>query len=192
MKKIAVILMGLLAMPAVYAGPFMKPGLWEVHLGKQVMDGKDMAPQMAAAQSMLQEQMAKMSPAQRKQMEQMMGGQAIPGSGGQRICISPEMAAQDKPMMPPEAKCEPSKFERSGNTLTFELNCNADGRTIAGRGTSVTSGDLVTSSMDMTTTDARGRHTMQSESQMKYLGADCQGVKPVEQLMKSMQVRPKQ
>jgi hypothetical protein len=46
--------------------------------------------------------------------------------------------------------------------------------------------------MDMTTTDARGRHTMQSESQMKYLGADCQGVKPVEQLMKSMQIRPKQ
>jgi len=192
MKKIAVILVGLLAMPAVYAGPFMKSGLWEVHLGKQVMDGKDMAPQMAAAQAMMQEQLAKMSPAQRKQMEQMLGGQAMSGSGGQRICISPEMAAQDKPMMPPEAKCEPSKFERSGNTLTFELHCNTEGRAIAGRGTSVTSGDLVTSSMDMTTTDARGRHTMQSESQMKYLGADCQGVKPVEQLMKSMQVRPKQ
>jgi hypothetical protein len=156
------------------------------------MDGKDMAPQMAAAQAMLQEQMAKMSPAQRKQMEQMMGGQAMPSAGGQRVCISPEMAAQDKPMMPPDAKCEPSKFERSGNKLTFELNCNADGHTIAGRGTSVTSGDLVTSSMDMTTTDARGRHTMQSESQMKYLGADCQGVKPMDQLMKGLSAKPKQ
>jgi hypothetical protein len=30
----------------------------------------------------------------------------------------------------------------------------------------------------MKMTDARGRHTMQTESQMRYLGPDCQGIKP--------------
>lgn len=192
MKKYAAMFVCLAMIPAVHAGPFMKPGLWEVHVVKQVMDGRDMAAQMAATQAMMQEQMAKMSPAQRKQMEQMMGGQARPSAGGSRICISPEMAAQDKPMVPADAKCEPSKFERSGNKVSFEFNCTTQGHTTTGKGTSVTNGDSITSSMDMTMTDARGKHAIQNESQMKYLGADCQGVKTMEQLLKDAQARQKQ
>lgn len=169
-------------------GSSMKPGLWEVKQIKQVMDGQDMAAQMASAQAQMQQQLAKMSPEQRKQMEAMMGRQGLPSptaaAGATRICISPAMAAMDKPMVDPEGRCEPAKVSRSGNKTSFEFNCKVQGRATVGKGESTHSGDTVTTRMDMTTTDASGRHTMQSESQMKYLGPDCQGIKPVDQMVK--------
>lgn len=192
MKKCAVLVVLLSAWPLTHAAsPTMKAGLWEVRPTKQVVDGKDMTAQMAAAQAQMQEQLAKMSPAQREQMEKMMGGQKLSSSGAQRMCISAEMAAQDKPTMPPDAQCEPAKYQRSGNKTTYELNCTANGSTTVGTGETVTSGDTVTSRMDMTVTNARGRHTMQTESQMKYLGADCQGVKPMDQLLKDLKAGKK-
>jgi hypothetical protein len=191
MKMFATLMTIVAVLPAAHAASLTKPGLWEVHVIKQVMDGKDMAAQMAAAQARMQEQLAKMTPAQRQQMEQMMGGQKVAERGVQRLCISPAMAAQDKPVLQSASKCEPVKHERSGNKVTFELNCAADGHTTVGKGESVVDGDTVTSRMDMTTTDARGRHTMQTESQMKYLGPDCQGVKPMDQLVKDLQALKK-
>jgi hypothetical protein len=175
----------LCALPHAHAEDFLKPGLWEVQIVKQIADGKDMSGQIAAAQAQMQQQMAAMSPAQRKQMEQMMGGK-LPAQGPNRICISAEMASRDKPMMPPDAQCEPTQVSRSGNTMRYEINCKQDGRTVVGKGESTASADSVISRMDMTMTDARGKHTMQHESRMKYLGSDCQGVVPVDQLAKRM------
>jgi hypothetical protein len=188
MRKSTLAVLVALSGTAYAQGSGFKPGLWEVKQIKQVVDGRDMAAQMASAQAQMQQSMAKMSPEQRKQMEAMMGGRGMPApgaaAGGTRICISPAMAARDKPMVDPEGRCEPAKVSRSGNKTTFEFNCSSDGRTMAGKGESTFGGDMVTSRMDMTTTDAGGRHTMQSESQMKYLGPDCQGIKPMDQLAK--------
>jgi len=194
MKKLLITAMAAslaFATTAALADSMLKAGLWEVHVVKQVMDGRDMSAQMAAAQSQMQQMMANMSPAQRKQMEQMMGKKAMPSSGANRICVSQEMASRDKPMMPPDAKCEPTKFERSGNKTSFTMNCTTEGRTMAGKGESIASGDTISTRMDMTMTDARGTHTMQSESQMKFLGTDCQGVTPMDQLVKEMQASRK-
>ena len=162
----------------------MKAGLWEMRTLKQVMDGKDMQAQMSAAQAQMEQAMANMPPAQRKQMEATMArqGAAMSGGGAMRMCISPEMAARDKPMVDPEGKCEPAKVSRSGNKTSFEFNCKSDGRSMVGKGDSTFAGDTITSRMDMTTSDATGKHTMQTESQMKYLGADCGGLKPVGQM----------
>lgn len=162
----------------------MKAGLWEMKTLKQVMDGKDMQAQMAAAQAQMQQAMANMPPEQRKQMEATMAkqGAAMSGGGAIRMCISPEMAARDKPMVDPEGKCEPAKMSRSGNKTSYEFNCKSDGGSMVGKGDSTATGDTISSSMDMTTTDATGKHTMQTESQMKYLGADCRGLKPVGQM----------
>lgn len=177
---------------AVQADPTMKPGLWEVRTTKQLMDGQDMTAQIAAAQAQMQEMMGKMSPAQRKQMEQAMGKPAASaGQNSQRICISPEMAARDKPMLPPDARCEPTKLERSGNKTSFEINCASEGRNMRGKGESIASGDTISSKMDMVMTDASGRHTMQSESQMKFIGSDCQGLKPVDQMVREMSAAKK-
>jgi hypothetical protein len=160
----------------------MKPGLWEMKQIHQVVDGRDMAAQMAAANAKMEQAMASMTPEQRKQMEAMMGGQGMPGQGagggGMRVCISPAMAAQDKPVVDPDGHCEPTKMTRSGAKTSFEVHCAANGRTQTGKGETTVSGDTVTTLMDMTTTDAQGSHSIHSESQMKYLGPDCQGIKP--------------
>lgn len=157
----------------------MKPGLWEMKQIHQVVDGRDMAAQMAAANAKMEQAMASMTPAQRQQMQAMMGSQGMPGQGaGVRVCISPAMAAQDKPVVDPQGHCEPAKMTRSGAKTSFEVHCAANGRTQIGKGETTVSGDTVTTLMDMTTTDPQGSHTIHSESQMKYLGPDCQGIKP--------------
>jgi hypothetical protein len=184
MRKSIVAVLVALSGTAFAQGSGLKPGLWEVKQLKQVMDGRDMNAQMAAAQAQMQQSLAKLPPEQRKQMEAMMGKQGA--GGGTRICISPAMAARDKPMVDPDGRCEPAKVSRSGNKTSFEFNCTRDGRTMVGKGESTVSSDLVQTRMDMTTTDATGRHTMQNESQMKYLGPDCQGIKPADQLAKEM------
>lgn len=195
MKKLALASLAALAVPltvsttALAQGSGLKAGLWELKQIKQVMDGRDMGAEMAAAQAEMQQAMANMSPAQRKQMEAMMGSRGMPaGAGGaQRICISPAMAAADKPMVDPEGRCEPAKVSRSGNKTSFEFNCTTQGHSMVGKGESIVSGEMVSTRMDMTTTDAQGRHTMQSESQMRYLGPDCQGMKPIDQIAREAQ-----
>ena len=178
----------LLCATAFAQSPALKPGLWETRMIHQVMDGRDMSAQMAAAQSRMQAAMANMSPAQRQQVESMMKGHGLgAGGSGTRVCISPEMAARNTPMVDPKGRCAPAKVSHSGNTTTFEFDCTSEGQHSVGHGQSVTSGNTIHTTMDMTMTDARGTHHMQSESEMSYLGADCQGIKPIDQIAKGLQ-----
>ena len=189
MKKFTLAILFTLSSTVWAQSPSLKPGLWEAKQISMVVDGRDMNAQMAAAQVQMQQEMAKLSPSERKQMEEMMkksqGMHPQNAVGGNtRICISPEMAAKDKPVFNHENGCEPTKISRSGNKTNFEINCTKNGRTTTGKGESISTNDTVTTRSDMTITDARGRSTMQMEMQMKYLGSDCQGVKPVDQLVK--------
>jgi hypothetical protein len=187
MKKLTLAIFITLSGTAFAQSSSLKPGLWEIKPISQIVDGRDMTAQMAAAQAKMQQALANMSPAQREQMQAMMGHQVVPTGGGTRICVSPAMAAKEKPMVDPEGRCEPATVSRSGNKTSFEFNCTANGRTSVGKGESSVSGDTVTTRVNMTMTDARGRHTMQNESQMKYLGTDCQGIQPLDQLAKKAQ-----
>lgn len=174
-KTLLALSLPLLAAPAL-AGD-MKAGLWEVKTLKQVVDGQDMRAQM----QQMQQQMASLPPEQRRQMEAMMNKQGVsmgPG-GATRMCISEEMAKRDAPVVDPDGRCQPTKVSRSGNTMRYEIDCNVDGRRSQGKGESTFSGNSVHSRMDMVTMDSTGRHTMQTESQMTYLGPDCKGLKPV-------------
>lgn len=174
---------------AALAEPMTKPGLWEIRVDKQLMDGQDMNAKMAAMQAEMQKRMASMPPEQRKRMEQAMGGREMGGGSANvhRICISPEMAAQDKPVGQGDSRCEPTKTTRIGNRMVFEMNCPG----VVGKGESIINGDSVATKMDMTITDAGGKHTMQTESRMSFLGADCKGIKPMDQVVKEMQGRVK-
>ncbi|WP_347249650.1 DUF3617 domain-containing protein [Zoogloea sp.] len=189
MKRFTVAACLALVAGSTWAEPMMKAGLWEMRIEKQVMDGQDMTAAIAAAQAELQKMMANMPPERRKQMEQAMGGKGIaPIAGGgspnaSRLCISPEMAARDKPVAMPDGRCEPAKTQRSGNRIVFELNCQG----LVGKGESVITGDSVSSRMDMTMSDARGKHEMHMESRMNYLGPDCKGLKPLDQIAREMQ-----
>lgn len=188
MKKVIVAACLALLSVSASAEPMTRPGLWEIRMDKQVIDGQDMTARMAAMQAEMQKHMASMPPERRRQMEQAMGGQSMGGSPNtHRICISPEMAAQDKPVLQGDSRCEPTRTTRSGNKLSFEMNCPG----VVGKGESLINGDTVTTRMDMTVTDASGKHTMQTESRMSFLGSDCKGIKPADQLVREMQGRTK-
>ncbi len=166
---------------ALAQGSGLKPGLWEVKMIQQTRDGKDMTAQMAAARSQMEQAMARMPPEQRQRMEAVMGGQGA-NAAGQRICISAAMAARDKPLIDPQSGCEPSTLTHSSSTkLAFEFSCTANGVATTGTGESMIAGDTITMLVDKTVTDSHGRHTMHSETQMKYVGQDCQGITPLDQ-----------
>lgn len=171
------------------AETMVKPGLWEIRVVRQIMDGRDVTALLPVALASMQQMMAGMTPQQRKQIEATLGKQAANGSATQRICVSPEMAAGDKPLLPPEVKCEPTAFNRGGSRVTFEVSCADLGRTVTGKGESLLASESVATRIDMVMNDASGRHTMQNESQAKFVGADCGGLKPADRVAREMQDR---
>jgi hypothetical protein len=170
------------AVPVAAAVLGLKPGLWETHVTKQVVDGKDMTATINGAAAQLQKMMANLSPDQRAKMEAMMkehGAAMASGDGAIRMCVSPEMANRDTAWVDPKGHCQPVKLIRSGNQASFEINCAENGNTTTGKGLSTMSGDVVTSQVDMTSHGADGQtHVAHTETEMKFLGADCGALKP--------------
>ena len=149
----------------------MKAGLWQIEQISQNVDGKDMMDEMSHAQAMIRQ--SGLPPEQLARMQAMMNP-----SAGTRICISPEMAARDTPVVDPEGRCKPAKVSRSGNSTSFEFDCKQNGRSMTGKGVSIASSDEITTRIDMTESDSKGSHRIHSESRMKYLGSDCKGIAP--------------
>jgi len=172
---------------ALAQGFGLRPGLWEVTMVRQTMDGRDITAQLTAGSKQMQQQaMARMTPEQRKQMEAMTSSQGAPESDSagviRRLCVSPAMAARDKPMIDLPGHCPPSQLNHSGNKTTFTFNCTKNGFGATGKGESVVAGDALSTRVDVTMTQPDGTHKMQGETQMKYLGKDCQGIKPMDEL----------
>jgi Protein of unknown function (DUF3617) len=172
----------LTGLAAIAAGMTLKPGLWEIKMVKQVMDGRDMSAQMAAAAANMQQAMANMTPEQRAKMQAMLPSTAGLGSGGgYRICVTPEMAKRNTPVIDKDGRCQPATVNHSGNVTTYEFSCNSNGSSRQGKGQVTMDGDVLTNVADMTSTTANGAtHVMHSETEMHYLGADCGDVKPIE------------
>ncbi len=173
------------ATAAATEGGTVKPGLWEIRLVRQIVDGRDVTALVPAALAGMQQLMGNMTPQQRRQMEATLG--RPPASTTQRICVSPEMAAGDKPLLPPDVKCEPTAFNRGGNRVAFEFSCADQGRTTTGKGESVLASESVATRIDMVTNDANGRHTWQNDTQARFVGADCGNLKPADQVAREGQ-----
>src|SRR5271166_2897694 len=171
----------LAALTAYATGMGITPGLWEVKVVKQIVDGRDQTAQMAGAADRMQQMMANMPAAQRAQMEATLKQHGVgQGSdGGFRICITPEMAKRDKPIMDKDGRCEPATVTHTGNQMTYEFSCTTNGATTAGKGVSTMSPDLVSTHVEMTRTDAKGgSHVIQNDTQMSFVSADCGDVQP--------------
>lgn len=182
MSKSAVIAMMTLATLTAYAaGMGLQPGLWEVKIVKQIVDGRDQTAQMAGAAERMQQMMASMPAAQRAQMEATMKQHGVSqgGDGGFRICITPEMAKRDKPIMDKDGRCQPATVTHNGNQMTYEFSCTINGATTAGKGVSTIAPDQVSTHVEMTRTDAKGgSHVIQNDTQMSFVSADCGDVQP--------------
>lgn len=179
MLKNATLFTTLLVCAAVTSAQGIKPGLWEIN---QKLGGN---PQMDQAMAQMQKQMAAMSPAQRKQMEAMMGQQGVnmptaaPGGGmAMKVCISPEMAARSEMPSQTEGDCKTTVTARSGNTMKMSVACKNPPST--GEGTYTFSGDTAyTMKMVMNTTHQGKTETMTMDGQGKWLAADCGAIKPI-------------
>lgn len=152
------------------------PGLWEM---QHKVGGN---PEMDKAMADMQKQLAAMPPAQRKQMEAMMGqsGMSI-GAGGtvtMKVCITPEMAARSELPSQTEGDCTTTITSRSGNTLKAKFACKNPPST--GEGTYTFNGDKsYAMKMAMQTTRNGKPESMTMEGQGKWLSADCGRIKPI-------------
>lgn len=177
--------LAVLSTAAGAAEPAVRPGLWEVKLVRQFMDGRDVTVLVPAALAGMQAFMDNLTPQQRKQMAATFG--TPPASTTQRICISPEMAAGDKPLLPPDVKCEPTVFNREAGRITFDFTCADQNRTSTGKGESILSSESVSTRIDMVTNDANGKHVWQNHTQATYVGADCGNLKPADRVVREVQ-----
>jgi hypothetical protein len=179
---LAAVLAATAAGASAAADPAVRPGLWEVKLVRQFMDGRDVTVLVPAALAGMQQVLGNMTPQQRKQMEATFG--RPPANTTQRICISPEMAAGDKPLLPPDVKCEPTAFNREAGRVTFEFNCADQSGTTTGKGESTLASESVSTRIDIVTNNANGKHTWQNESLATYVGADCGTLKPADRVLR--------
>ncbi len=156
-----------------------KPGLWEIN---QKMGG---SAEMDQAMAQMQKQMAGMSPAEKKMMQDMLGKQGMtmpaPGAGGgmaMKVCITPEMAAKQDMPVQTEGDCTTTITSRSANTLKMNFVCRNPPST--GEGTYTFSGDTAyTMKMQMKTTQQGKPVSTTLDGQGKWLSASCGTVKPL-------------
>lgn len=179
MLKTATLCSALLACATTASAQSIKPGLWEIH---QKVGGN---PQMERAMAEMQKQMAGLTPAQRKQMEAMLGQQGMslpkPGAGGGmalKVCITPEMAARSDMPTQTEGDCTNTVTSRSGNTLKMRFVCKNPPS--SGEGTYTFSGDTAyTLKMVMNTARAGKAETLTLDGQGKWLSSNCGEANPM-------------
>lgn len=166
----------LLAAGSAWAQSTTAPGLWEI---RNRMGGN---PEMEKAMADMQRQLAAMPPAQRQQMEAMMGqnGMSV-GAGGAmilKVCITPEMAARAELPSQTEGDCTMTVVSRSGNTLKSKFVCQNPPSTGEGRFTF--NGDKAyTSHVVMRTTRNGKPETLTVDGDARWLSASCGNVKPL-------------
>ncbi|MBX3634330.1 MAG: DUF3617 domain-containing protein [Rubrivivax sp.] len=166
----------LLSLPA--AAQKSEAGLWEYRIALKSGSGR-----MEGAMAQMQQEMAKMSPEQRKAMEQMMASQGMgmaPGGGAAntvRMCVSKEQAARDE-MPTGDDRCRQTSLTRSGSTLRFAFVCEGNPPT-KGEGSYTFQGGRAFSGQTAVDTVVDGKpERIESHIQGQWLGADCGNVKP--------------
>jgi hypothetical protein len=153
-----------------------KAGLWEAN--NTVGAGN---ARLQQAMAMMQQQMAGMNPERRKQMEDLMARQGVSiGSDGLvvKMCITPEMAAQQQLPIQQQGNCSYQRSPMVGNTLKFAFTCtNPQG---SGDGSvTFSSPTAYTSSMHITSSATGSPEAVEVESNGRWLGSDCGSVKPL-------------
>lgn len=167
--------LGLLAVTHA-AGLGLKPGLWDVRLVRQVVDGHDVSAQLSESIAKVQTALANLPPDQRARVQAMLDQAGVHADSNDsfRICISAAMAANDLPVMDKNGSCQPAVLSRNGNHTTFRIDCSANGTHMQGQGEAISTGDTITSKSDITTRATDGStHTLHNETQMQYVSADC-------------------
>lgn len=157
----------------------IRPGLWENTVSMKSSDGR-----MEAAMAQMQEQLARMPPEQRAQVEAMMARQGVGLGAGKpntvRSCITPEMAARDQ-FDTGDGRCRSTGHTRSGNVVRFKFMCQADQQGASGDGEgefTLVSETENRGKMRINATRQGQTMRMEMDTTSRWLGADCGALKP--------------
>ena len=156
----------------------LKPGLWEVTNKMKSSSGT-----MEKSQAHMQEQLAKMPPAERKKMEEMMAqhgvkmGSGAPGAMTAQTCMTKDMVERNE-IPAHHGDCKTTKQQRKGNTTTYAFSCTTPPSSGEGQYT-VVSPEAYTFKMTMNTSVHGKPETMNMDGSGKWLSADCGNLKPI-------------
>lgn len=172
---ILAVLLSLGSFPIIQAaGLGLLPGLWEVRLVKQSIDGHDISAQLTESVAKGETALSKLTPAARDRAQQTYR-HSDPGSNASfRVCLNAQLAARNLPILDQEGRCRPVAASRNGQVTAFRIDCTADGNHIKGEGQSRKAGKLIVTQTTVRTRAPDGSaHTMRDTTQMQFLGADC-------------------
>lgn len=151
----------------------MKPGLWEIKTKMKSAKGETTDPM-----AHMKEAMAKMPPAQRKQMEAMMAKNGtVFGGEGIKTCYTKESLNDDAALMNQKkgpSKCTTKILEKSSSKTKMEFSCE-DGSKGTGEW-NFSGNEKYNGVMKLTT--AKGQ-TSEILHDANFISSDCGNVKPI-------------
>ena len=162
-----------IAVPMVLAADSgQKPGLWEQHIVKTVIDDgrpSAFAESMAASQRKTRETLALLAATNPK----------FTNEGNVRECITAEMARHTEPPIRQEPGCEAPVVNRSGDHMNIRSVCHTDGNE-SNFTLDVSFGhELVRVKADGNIKLANGdTHKVHTETESRYISSVCGGVPP--------------
>jgi len=172
---VAVSLAGVAVLRAQNPVPPVKPGLWETRMSQLDANGKEVpSPEIAA--------FARMSPAARAQMAEMMRGRGIqmPDENGvMKVCLTKEMFESGEwQQLAANTGCTTNYSARSGSVWKWHTSCpsmksESDGEM------AFTGSESYRTKMTTTLTMNGAPTTSTRIVQGKWLGAACGDVKPI-------------
>lgn len=154
----------------------IKAGLWEVQMQQEA--GGQALPNVA-------EQLQKMPPAQRAQMEAMMKKQGIAmgadGARAMKICYTREMLDADAWQERVPTNCKTEYLTRSAARWTWRTTCPAPGATVSDGEAVFASSDAYRVRVTTRREAAGSGKATESKTQLnaRWLGADCGNIKPM-------------
>lgn len=175
--------LGLCAGAAAQDRPDLRPGLWEMQMIK-APEGAGMPDpaKMKAAMAKMEAQMASLPPEQRKRMQQMMGNSGVAFSEtGMRMCLTAASLARDGAPMDNRAGCTTTVKTRTAQRWVATIACTQP----------PSSGEVEAVFESPTAYRVNVKGTRADQGQQKpysmsmryqFIGSDCGGVKPVDQL----------
>ncbi|WP_077037098.1 DUF3617 domain-containing protein [Pelomonas sp. KK5] len=174
----SILLVSLLVAAFAAQAQTMKPGLWEIRQQPKL------DPARQAQMEQAQAQMAKMSPDQRKMMEDMMAkrGVSMDFSGGGvitvKMCVSEEQAKRNEPPVATRGNCT-HEVKRDGSMIHTRFACTNP----ASEGTSDVTlkpgGEGFTARTHITHTRDGKTEAVDATSDASWLGTDCGALKPI-------------
>jgi Protein of unknown function (DUF3617) len=170
---------GLFGWSAAHAeAPPMKAGLWEINRLSQLINGQPMPDPSA----MMAAQLKNMPPQMRQQIEAQMKAQGVQmsnigGTSSVRMCITPDMLAQNR-WQKAENGCTTASLSHSGNTWNWKVKCTQPPGEGEGA-TTFSSSEAYTTKMHMTTVMQGKKQVMDMTHSAKWLSANCGDVKPI-------------